>query len=637
MDKLLEYQILFLLFGANAVLYICAFCGFVYFGYRRLRIKGYPPPAAVGIFLTALALGIALTVLRQTPMRSTPIVFWFELFWANFFWVPLLLSAAVVGILLAILPRLRTRVFGHRQVRFPFVWVGRGLIGLGLALTATGVVLWGRDTESGWRLAAFGLLLTLAVSPTALFVIRRGERAKSVPVLEEVLANDSRSPVLYLRAFVQESQFFVIGPKSEYAANAKSWHAMQATEEQNIGIKFEEYLGEALSRSIGPFVALGSPEDYLPPEGALRTYADDSHWKELFHRFAEQSACMVAEAGKSSNLRWEFMQIRRKGLQAKLFVFTAFSRSGYRLQWAFWNLLWFLKGIRPAPWHEFSDNLRELGYDIGFEDPGPGSVITFDHEGRAMVLTTGARRPQDFVEPIATWVRTREKTGRHARVSCSLCGKPIYSSSTVGERTDTFWCQACEISSLPGFRFRRTLARIAGYICWTYLLLPFLVGYILVRSFAPQTGWRGRLLGGTVIGLLPLAIAVYNWATRTAWDGSPKDDSRATSWYREAAAAGSTNAMVNLGLMYRRGWGGLSADDFQAASWYLKAAQRGHPTGMNNLGFLYENGLGGLPKNQAEAITWYQKAASLGQTQAQQSLKRMEDAVTDAGSAQKMN
>lgn len=188
---------------------------------------------------------------------------------------------------------------------------------------------------------------------------------------------------------------------------------------------------------------------------------------------------------------------------------------------------------------------------------------------------------------------------------------------------------------MPGIRFRRTLARIAGYICWTYLLFSFLVIYILVRSFAPQAGWSGRLLGGTVIALLPLAIVVYNWATRTAWDGSPKDDSRATNWYREAVAAGSTTAMVNLGVMYRRGWGGLLADDFQAASWYLKAAERGHPAGMNNLGFLYENGLGGLPKNQAEAVTWYQKAASLGHAQAQQSLKRLESPVTDARSAQR--
>lgn len=632
MDELLEYQILLLLFGANAALYICAVCAFVYFGYRRLRIKGYPPPAAVAIFLTAVALGIALTVLRQVPMRTTHSVFWFELFWVNDFWAPLLLSALVMGILLAILPRLRIRVFGQRRVRFPLVWVGRALIALGLALSATGIVLWSRGLERGWHLAVFGLLLTLIATPTALFVIGLGEKAKSVPALEEVLANDSRSPVLYLRAFLRESQCFVIGPKSEYAANAKSWHAMQATWEQNIGIKFEEYLGDALSRSIGPFIALGNPEDYLPPEGALRTYADDSHWKDLFHRFAEQSACMVVEVGKSSNLHWEFMEIRQKGLQTKLFVFTAFSRSGFRLQWAFWNLLWLLKGIRPARWHDFSGDLRNLGYDMGLEDPGPGSVITFDHEGRAMVLTTGARRPEDFVGPIAAWITSREKTGRHFRMSCSQCGRPIYSSAMPSETTGKFWCQACEISSLPGFRVRKTLRRVAGYVCWAYLLLPYLVGYILVRGFSPEAGWGGRVLGGMVISLLPLAFGVYNWAKRTAWDGSPKDDRRAAGWYREAAAAGSTSAMVNLGLMYRRGWGGLSADDVEAARWYLKAAERGHPGGMNNLGYLYEKGLGGLPKDQAKAITWYEKAASLGQTQSQQSLKRLERGVSEAGS-----
>lgn len=627
MNELLEYQILFLMFGANALVYIAAFSAFVYFSYRRLRIKGYKPPRAVAIFLTALALGIGLTFLRkpQGPGRNS--LFWFELYWFDFFWIPLLLSAAVMGILLAVLPQLRTRAFGPRQVSLPLVWMGRAPIVLGLVLTATAVVRLGRGMEGGWQLILTGLLLTVIVSPTAFFLIRRGRRAESLPVVEQVLANNPNSPVLYLRAFAQESRFFVIGPKSEYGANAKSWHAMQAAEDQNIGITFEEYMGDALSRGIGPFVALGSPEDYLPPEGALRTYADDSHWKGLFDRFAQQCACMVAEAGKSSNLRWEFKRIRQEDLQGKLFVFTPFSRSGYRFQWAFWNLLWFLKGLRPTRWHEFAKDMSELGYDIGFEDPGPGSIITFDRECRAMVLTTGARQPADFVEPIAAWIRAREKTGRHLHVSCLRCGKSVYLPPTVAEEADKSWCQACEMIPPPEVRFRQKLARIAGYTCWAYLLFPFLVGYVLVRSFAAGAGWRGRLLGWTIIGLLPLAIAAYNWATRKAWDGSPQDNIRAASWYREAAAMGNTNAMVNLGIMYRRGWGGLAADDCQAATWYRKAAERGNRTGMNNLGFLFENGLGGLPKNQVEAIAWYQKAASLGQAQAQEALKRCNSKV----------
>ena len=136
-------------------------------------------------------------------------------------------------------------------------------------------------------------LLALVVAPTGLYLIRRRQRAKAALPVEEIPRMDSRPGALYLRAFLQESRFFVIGPKSKCGANARSWHAAVAKPEENIGVTFEEYLAEALSNSIGPFVALGIPEDYLPPEGALRAYADDTHWKELFHRFARRSACIA--------------------------------------------------------------------------------------------------------------------------------------------------------------------------------------------------------------------------------------------------------------------------------------------------------------------------------------------------------
>jgi hypothetical protein len=602
-----------LVFVANALLLGLSCSAFVYFSYRRVRMKGYRPPAAAAIILATGAVGIVLTVLRKATPNASYILFFFD-----YFWVPLLLSAVAMGILLLILPQRKTRVFGQRRVRFPFVGVGRALIGSGLILIAVAAVLWAYGMESG-SLVLAALVLTVVVSPTAFYLIRRGQRAKSVLPAEAVLKEGSRAPVLYLRAFVQESRFFVIGPNSEYGSYARSWHAAAATTEQNVGVTFEEFLTVAVANRIGPFVALGSPEDYLPPEGALRTYADDTGWKELFDRFAQQSACIIAEVGNSANLRWEFTRIRQEGLQEKLFVFTPCSAAGYRFQWAFWNLLWFLKGLHQVGWREFSKDLKELGFEIGCEDPGPGSVITFDPEGRGMVLTTQARRPGEFIEPIAAWMTAREETGRHIRASCCLCGKPLYLFSKQAETAGKQWCQACEMSSQPGAR-ARSLSRI---FYWAYLLLwPFALMAIF-RMFRPQAGWWDRLQGGMVAGLLLLAIAIHVWVVKADWDGSPKDDRKAVNWYRYAADRGSANAMVNFGLMYRRGWGGLPRDDVEAARWYRKAADAGSAIGMNNLGFLYENGIGGFPKSEEEAIAWYKRAGNLGQPQALESLKRL--------------
>jgi hypothetical protein len=234
-------------------------------------------------------------------------------------------------------------------------------------------------------------------------------------------------------------------------------------------VTFEEYLAEALSNSIGPFVALGSPEDYLPPEGALRAYADDTHWKEIFHRFARQSACIVAEVGASANLRWEFSQICHEGMQEKLFIFTPYCTAGYGLQWAFWNLLWALKGLHRARWPAFSKELAKLGYDIRFEDPGLGSVITFDAQGRGVLLTAQARRPKEFVAPVAAWVKAREKTGRHVRVSCTACEKPHYVWPTHAQEAGKYWCASCEMTYYPG-------ARAMGRLC--------VLGLFAVRGFS---------------------------------------------------------------------------------------------------------------------------------------------------------
>jgi hypothetical protein len=96
-----------LVFVANALLLGLSCSAFFYFSYRRVRMKGYRPPAATAIILAAGAVGIALTVLRKATPNASYILFFFD-----YFWVPLLLSAVSMGILLLILPQRKARVFG---------------------------------------------------------------------------------------------------------------------------------------------------------------------------------------------------------------------------------------------------------------------------------------------------------------------------------------------------------------------------------------------------------------------------------------------------------------------------------------------------------------------------------------------
>jgi hypothetical protein len=258
-----ELQVGLWAFGANGLLWFWVFSVVLYVGYRGARAKGYQPTSAALIVLAGFATGILLTVLTGAiPSRTSGL---FAIFFLVF-WVPLLLSTAAIGVLLSFLPQRRTRVFGPRAVRFPFVGVGMTLLVAVLMFSISSAARWagGNSDRTG---TVAGLTITALLCPIALYLIRRGRRLETSMPVEEVLAGDGRPPVLYLRAFGQESQFFVIGAASVYGAHAKSLHASMSGAQFNVGLTFEEYLCDATSAGIGPFVALGSPEDYLPPEG----------------------------------------------------------------------------------------------------------------------------------------------------------------------------------------------------------------------------------------------------------------------------------------------------------------------------------------------------------------------------------
>jgi hypothetical protein len=239
----------------------------------------------------------------------------------------------------------------------------------------------------------------------------------------EAIHNDSRPPVLYLRAFYQESQFFVVGSWHQYGRWAKSLHSVireYGVGGETIGLTLEEFLGDEVVRLIGPFVALGSPEDYVSPKGAARLYTKDEEWKTQLSDLARKAACIVVEVSKSDNLRWELEHLRAERLQEKLFVLTRPSTKGQTMAWGYWGLLWRLKGIRTVNWSEFTAEMTKLGYEIDIVDPGPGAVVGFDKLNKAVVLANGANWPGEFVEPILASIIGREKSATKVN-STSVC------------------------------------------------------------------------------------------------------------------------------------------------------------------------------------------------------------------------
>lgn len=468
----------------------------LFFTYRRARKKGYSPPAVSLVLLAGCALGVAGTVaLHPQNTTSMPLFLW------SFFWVPLLLSAAAMGVILLALPRRPVRVFGERRVRFPFRPLGQGLIVLGvLQVLFIAVMVMRHVAEPSTLGSSVSLVFMLMLA--GLYLIQRG-RSVHMPELEEVLSADLRPPVLYLRAFNQESQFFIIGTKAEYGRWGKSFHAAISRDDQKIGITLEEYLADEIKSDIGPFVALGSPEDYLAPPGALRVYAKDDDWKQRFDELARKSAGVIVEVSKSDNLRWEFEHLRGEALQEKLFVLTRPSTEGSKIGWAFWGLLWRVKGIRTMGWQEFSTEMRNLGYEISFLDPGAGVVLGFDSESKGFVLTTEANWPQEFVEPIRAWIAERHKVGKCVPFKCTKCGRAFYAAPADSAPL----CFDCRAGATPT---KRAWIRIGWAMSGLLLLVVPIALTLVIALIFPSfldSRWFGWVF--TAIFLLVLVGGVY--------------------------------------------------------------------------------------------------------------------------------
>jgi len=108
--------------------------------------------------------------------------------------------------------------------------------------------------------------------------------------------------------------------------------------------------------------------------------------------------------------------------------------------------------------------------------------------------------------------------------------------------------------------------------------------------------------------------------------GVPQDDVTACEWYRKAADQGQANAQGSLGYGYMNGCG-VPQDFVAAAQWLQKAADQGDARSKANLGVMYRDGFG-VAQDFVTAHEWFQKAIAHGFTDAEATLKDLEQRMT---------
>jgi hypothetical protein len=316
-------------------------------------------------------------------------------------------------------PRKRRHARQHES-RFPYRLVAYLFLGLALVLTgwlaAQAIARTLQTTEEvEAAVVVIGLAFGLSVA-----AFRRHIR-QNMPSAREVLENDLRPPVLYLRSFDQENLKFVDLRDEEKAPYNDVLNFAEDVRlpgfEQNLyglidgigggglegasdpaDVTFERYFRAEFMQRIGPLVALGNPEDDLPAEGAYRDYQVDDRWKDVFFERVRQCTCIVMQPGSSNNLQFELTSILARGICHKLFIITAPQEDPPdKYAW----LQNYLPGQKLASWELFSAILRDNGYQLPKEQPGIGSVLTFEPDGSPLLLVQDARRPDEYVVPIA--------------------------------------------------------------------------------------------------------------------------------------------------------------------------------------------------------------------------------------------
>lgn len=176
------------------------------------------------------------------------------------------------------------------------------------------------------------------------YFFRRGQRTLAPDAFAELDRLPDRHPLLFLRSFSRDPSDTVI--RSGFA----------------VGDSFELAVAKEL-HEIGPVIAIGKPEERLPPIGAGRLYVTEDRWQPTVLELISASQLILLVSGATKGLLWELRSIVEQADPSKLIVCIPGDKSATR---------------RRTAWKEF----RELTHDVFPkplpEDPGWAIFMHFD-------------------------------------------------------------------------------------------------------------------------------------------------------------------------------------------------------------------------------------------------------------------
>ncbi len=343
------------------------------------RTRGYLAPA-FGILAVVLCISIeiAITVFTANDQQEIGIASSFAT--SIFAVVVTFMAMAAISYALPYQDH-RTKA---KKTQFPYL-----VVGIFLAIASFPIAL--IAGINGGATAATTPFILCALGAAYCFRIHTQQKAKSADDIIKSTASKvkQRRPfVLFLRSFMLRKAY-IAGPLS--CAAFIPFHP--AFFRRIIGITFDEFISDPAKRLLGPVIALGDPNDYLPSHGAAKVYQGDDSWQDKVMEYINYSSVILLLEGDTRGLSWELEYIRQNVPPQRVFILTYAKK--FRIKGLFWGT-----NPRKDLWPGFSRILEQAGIPA-LKDPGPGVVLAFSDDWRPYILSESAKRGMQYVQAIS--------------------------------------------------------------------------------------------------------------------------------------------------------------------------------------------------------------------------------------------
>ena len=161
---------------------------------------------------------------------------------------------------------------------------------------------------------------------------------------------------------------------------------------------------QTLEPRAGPLVALGSPRDFNPPDGAAREYVHDADWQQTVAAILEEAIAVVFLLSRFSDaIAWELALARQRKRHDDVVVLIP-PRLSY---------------LHELPALLTALELSESDATHATTVHENGLIVGFDASWRPFVLADQLRDAKAYAEPTIRWFENR-RAGANPRRPASV-------------------------------------------------------------------------------------------------------------------------------------------------------------------------------------------------------------------------